>query len=146
MPKNYTIAVLEGDGIGPEIMAVALEVLKAIESKSGVQFELRHAPFGGKAYFDHGQAFPEETKAICDGADAILKGEKLVPHWRVHDGRGINLRRVFTEPTRFDLVLWIQGSATKPYLERGTLTKPAFWRRMQRTFRGNFLGFAIWFN
>ena len=74
MPKNYTIAVLEGDGIGPEITAVALEVLKAVESKSGVQFELRHAPFGGKAWFDCGSAFPEETKRICDECDAILKG------------------------------------------------------------------------
>ena len=74
MPKKYTIAVLEGDGIGPEIMAVALKVLGAIEASSDASFELQPTPFGGRAYFDHGNAFPDETKAICDGCDAILKG------------------------------------------------------------------------
>jgi hypothetical protein len=85
-------------------------------------------------------------KEFLDEADAILKGKKLVPHWRVKDGRGINLRKVFTEPRQFDLVLWIQGSAAAPYLERGPMTKKEFWERMMRTFRGNFIGFAIWFN
>lgn len=74
MSKKHVIAVLEGDGIGPEVMAVALEVLRAVEGRTDAEFELRHAPFGGKAYFDCGSAFPEETKEICDQADAILKG------------------------------------------------------------------------
>lgn len=74
MSERHTIAVLEGDGIGPEIMRVALQVLEAVASKSGVVFDLQPAPFGGQAYFDTGSAFPDETKAICDGADAILKG------------------------------------------------------------------------
>jgi len=85
-------------------------------------------------------------KEFLDEADAILKGKKLVPHWRIKDGRGVNLRRVFTEPRRFDLVLWVQGSAAKPYLERGPLTQPDFWRRLRGTFRGNFIGFAVWLN
>lgn len=85
-------------------------------------------------------------KEFLDEADAILAGKKLVPHWRVDDGRGINIRKVFTEPRKFDLVLWVQGAAAKPYLERGTMTEKKFWRRMNRAFRGNFLGFAIWFN
>ena len=74
MSKTYSIAVLEGDGIGPEIMAVALKVLKTIEAQGDVHFDLRHAPFGGRAYFEHGSAFPEETKKVCDACDAILKG------------------------------------------------------------------------
>lgn len=74
MNTTYTIAVLEGDGIGPEITAEAVKILKAIESKSPVRFELRYAPFGGKAYFDTGASFPEETQKVCDEADAILKG------------------------------------------------------------------------
>ena len=72
--KEFSIAVLEGDGIGPEITREAAKVLAAVEAKGNVKFDLRYAPFGGKAYFDHGDAFPEATKAICDGADAILKG------------------------------------------------------------------------
>ncbi|HNR32942.1 MAG TPA: 3-isopropylmalate dehydrogenase [Candidatus Hydrogenedentes bacterium] len=72
--KTHTIAILEGDGIGPEIMREALKVLDVIEARSGVRFERRVAPFGGRAYFETGAAFPEETKAVCDAADAILKG------------------------------------------------------------------------
>lgn len=85
-------------------------------------------------------------KEFLDEAEAMLKGEKLVPHWRFKDGRGINLRRVFTEPRRFDLILWVQGSSAVPYLEEGTLTERRFWERLQRIFRGRFMGFAAWFN
>lgn len=74
MSETKIIAVLEGDGIGPEITKEALKVLAKIEEQSEVSFDLRHAPFGGQAWFDHGTAFPEETKAVCDEADAILKG------------------------------------------------------------------------
>ncbi len=74
MSRKHSIAILEGDGIGPEIMAEALKVLRLIGEQSGVTFELHPAAFGGRAYFDTGSAFPEETKAVCDRCDAILKG------------------------------------------------------------------------
>src|SRR5690606_21931622 len=80
MTTTYSIAVLEGDGIGPEITTEALRVLDVIQSKYDVRFELHHAPFGGRAYFEHGSAFPDETKAICDAADAILKGPIGLSH------------------------------------------------------------------
>ncbi|MDZ7686432.1 MAG: hypothetical protein U5O39_16750 [Gammaproteobacteria bacterium] len=44
------------------------------EQQRDVAFELIEAPFGAGAYFDHGKAFPEDTKKVCDEADAILKG------------------------------------------------------------------------
>lgn len=72
--KNYKIAILAGDGIGPEIMNEAVKVLKVIEKRNDVEFELTEAVFGGCAYFESGHPFPEETKSICDAADAILKG------------------------------------------------------------------------
>jgi len=68
------IAVLEGDGIGPEITTEGLKVLKAIEIKYSHSFKLSPAPFGAQAYFSHGSPFPDETKAVCDTADAIIKG------------------------------------------------------------------------
>lgn len=77
--------------------------------------------------------------------DAILNGEKLVPFWR-DKTQGINLKRVFTEPRDFDLILWAQGTAAVPYLEKGTPTSPETWRRLTNIFRGEFIGFAIWFN
>lgn len=80
MTKKFSIAVLEGDGIGPEITAEALRVLDVVQEQHDVEFELHRAPFGGRAYFDHGASFPEETKAICDAADAILKGPIGLSH------------------------------------------------------------------
>jgi hypothetical protein len=50
------------------------------------------------------------------------------------------------EPRPLDLVLWVQGTAATPYLEKGELTKPAVWNRLTRVFGGEFVGFAIWFN
>ncbi len=69
-----TIAVLEGDGIGPEIVAEAVKVLKAVEKKYAHTFELLYAPFGAEAYFSEGSPFPEKTIEICDRADVIIKG------------------------------------------------------------------------
>ena len=58
----------------------------------------------------------------------------------------MNVRRVFYEPTTFDLVLWVQGSAAVPYLEEGERTRPEFWRDIQRAFRGQLFWFAVWVN
>jgi len=78
--KNYKIAILAGDGIGPEITAEAVKVLKIIEERNDVRFELLPAAFGACAYFESGSAFPHQTKAICDEADAILKGPIGLSH------------------------------------------------------------------
>ncbi len=80
MTQTYKIAVLAGDGIGPEITEQAIRVLKLIESKRDVNFECIDAAFGASAYFSHGKSFPEETIAICDEADAILKGPIGLSH------------------------------------------------------------------
>ena len=80
MTNAYKIAVLPGDAIGPEIMTQALRVFEVLQNKRDVSFELITAPFGAQAYFEHGKAFPEETKSICDTADAILKGPVGLSH------------------------------------------------------------------
>jgi hypothetical protein len=86
-------------------------------------------------------------REFLDEAERILAGKVLVPFWRERAGsRGINLRRVFTEPRGFDLVLWIQGTSAAPYMEDGPITKPEVWARLQRVFAGEFVGFAFWFN
>ncbi len=78
--KNYKIAVLAGDGIGPEITQEAVKILKLVEQRNDVTFELLPALFGACAYFETGDAFPQETKDICDSADAILKGPIGLSH------------------------------------------------------------------
>lgn len=71
---THRIAILAGDGIGPEIMREALKVLRVVEERGTARFDLVEAPFGAQAYFDHGHPFPAATQAVCDTADAILKG------------------------------------------------------------------------
>jgi len=83
---------------------------------------------------------------FLDEAEAILQGEKLIPFWREGFEEGLNLANVFTDPRDFDLVLWVQGTAALPYLERGEQTSPTTWREFQRVFRGQFVGFAFWIN
>jgi hypothetical protein len=83
---------------------------------------------------------------FLDETEAILAGKALLPFWRDAGGKGINLRRVFTEPRDLDPILWAQGTAAAPFLEDGRVTRPEVWQRLQRVFRGEFLGFALWFN
>jgi 3-isopropylmalate dehydrogenase len=78
--STYKIGIFAGDGIGPEIMHEGIRVLKLIESRNPVNFELLPAPYGANAYFSHGDSFPEQAKSICDSADAILKGPIGLSH------------------------------------------------------------------
>jgi 3-isopropylmalate dehydrogenase len=80
-----TIAILEGDGIGPEITREALKVLDAVAGKFGHRFVKRPAPFGAQAYFDEGSPFPESTKRVCDEADVIIKGPVGLAVERMND-------------------------------------------------------------
>lgn len=68
MPRK--IAVLSGDGIGPEVIAEAVKVLKA----TGIEYEFEHALVGGIAYDDGGHPLPKATLDLCKSADAVLLG------------------------------------------------------------------------
>ncbi|WJG08614.1 3-isopropylmalate dehydrogenase [Aliiglaciecola sp. LCG003] len=78
---NYEIAVLAGDGIGPEVMAEAKKVLNAIEQTSDITFTLNEYDVGGCAIDNHGQALPEYTLDGCEKASAILFGSIGGPKW-----------------------------------------------------------------
>ena len=79
--KHHTIAVLAGDGIGPEVMKAADAVLTAVEQRFGCSFVRRAADVGGIAIDNHGQALPDETVRICREADAVLFGSVGGPKW-----------------------------------------------------------------
>jgi len=83
------IAVLAGDGIGPEVMAPALEVLRKIEARSGLAFRFTEAPAGANNYRDTGKSMPESTVRLCDEADAILLGACGLPSVRYPDNTEI---------------------------------------------------------
>jgi 3-isopropylmalate dehydrogenase len=77
----YKIAVLKGDGIGPEIVNSALRVLKRLGELSGVSFEFEEGLIGGIAIDQKGEPLPQETLELCLKADAVLLGAVGGPKW-----------------------------------------------------------------
>ncbi len=75
------IAVLAGDGIGPEVMQEAIKVLDAIQKRFDFELEYEYADVGGIAIDNHGKALPKETLATCEAGDAILFGSVGGPKW-----------------------------------------------------------------
>ncbi len=68
------IAVLPGDGIGPEIIAEAVKTLECLKQNFGFNAELESAAFGGAGYDEAGHPLPDSTLALCKESDAILLG------------------------------------------------------------------------
>lgn len=78
---SYQIAVLAGDGIGPEVMAEARKVLSAVEERFNLAIEYSEYDVGGAAIDNHGCPLPEVTLKGCETADAILFGSVGGPKW-----------------------------------------------------------------
>jgi 3-isopropylmalate dehydrogenase len=76
-----TITLLPGDGIGPEVVAEGVRVLRAVEARFGHEFVLREALLGGIAIDQTGTALPEETVKLCVEGDAVLLGAVGGPKW-----------------------------------------------------------------
>ncbi|KQN60979.1 MULTISPECIES: 3-isopropylmalate dehydrogenase [Rahnella] len=81
MSKSHHIAVLPGDGIGPEVMAQAYKVLDAVRQRFGLNITTSEYDVGGAAIDKHGSPLPEATVAGCENADAILFGSVGGPKW-----------------------------------------------------------------
>lgn len=77
--KIYRIAVLAGDGIGPEVMAEAMKVLRAAGERFQLNFEMTEAPVGWAGIDASGKALPKETLALCKKSEAILFGSVGLP-------------------------------------------------------------------
>ena len=75
------IAVLAGDGIGPEVMAEAIKVLDAVQKKFKFELSYTYADVGGIAIDNHGEALPAATLQLCENSDAILFGSVGGPKW-----------------------------------------------------------------
>jgi 3-isopropylmalate dehydrogenase len=81
MSNTYRIAVLAGDGIGPEVMAEASKVLRAVEKKFGFTLLETAMPVGGAGIDEKGKALPSETLRVCEESQAILFGSVGGPKW-----------------------------------------------------------------
>ncbi|MEO8622157.1 MAG: 3-isopropylmalate dehydrogenase [bacterium] len=116
--KHFTIAVLPGDGIGPEIIVQGRRVLDAVGKAFGVHFTFDEALIGGAAIDASGTALPPETIECCQNADAVLLGAVGGPKWdnpslKVRPEQGLlairralglyaNLRPVLPHPSLID--------------------------------------------
>ena len=75
------IAVLPGDGIGPEVMEQAVKILKKVSTLYDLDLEYEFADVGGVAIDHHGKALPDTTLALCEQSNAILFGSVGGPKW-----------------------------------------------------------------
>ena len=126
---NVRIAVLPGDGVGPEVITEAVKALEAVGRRSGHAFDMSSGRIGGNAIDDFGTPLPDETAAMCESTDAILFGAVGGPKWddpraKSHPEDGIlalrkgmglfaNLRPVKVNPSL------INSSPIKPQFLRG---------------------------
>ncbi len=84
--SSYTIAVIPGDGIGPEIIEAAGIILQRLAELDGFNVGVEFYEAGAAAYQKYGDPLPPETLAQCRQADAIFKGPTGLPHVRLPDG------------------------------------------------------------
>ena len=102
---RYRIAIIGGDGIGPEVVAEALKVLGAL-GDPGLALELEEVEAGAGCYQRTGEDLPRETLEVCQAADAILFGSAGLPDVRLPDGTEIAPQ--LTLRIRLDLYLGLR--------------------------------------
>ena len=91
---RFNLAVLPGDGIGPEVIAEGIKVLQAINKRFGHEFNLNYSMVGGAAIDKTGKALPPDTLKVCKKCDAVLLGAVGGPKWddpkaKVHPEDGL---------------------------------------------------------
>lgn len=87
--ESYSIVALPGDGIGPEVLAQALRVLRAAGELFQIDFQIEEIPCGGHYYAEHDIEWPEGSFEKCEAADAVLLGAV---------GHEVDGKTVFTKP------------------------------------------------
>lgn len=110
--KTYEIAVVHGDGIGPEVCRAAIEVLKATPIANTLKFV--EYPAGAGHYLKAGTAFPDETWAGCKQADAILHGAAGIPGVTYPDGTETGIEFGLQLRFQFDLYANVRPIKLRP--------------------------------
>ena len=117
------VAVLPGDGIGPEITAQAVRVLKALANQ-GVAIELESAPVGGTAFDLSGDPLPAATIAVCESADAILFGSVGGPQYDTLPRAQRPEQGLLRLRKHFDLFANLRPAIFYPELAHASTLKP----------------------
>ena len=122
---EYRIAVLPGDGVGPEVVGEGLKVLRVIEELYDMRFTLRHGLVGGAALDATGDPLPEATLQLCRESDAVLFGSVGGPRWDAlpadkRPERGLlRLRQTLDLPTAESLYGLAGSSSLCPEVVQG---------------------------
>jgi hypothetical protein len=83
---------------------------------------------------------------VLSDIEALVKGDKLVPYWRIEGPAGVNVGRMFTDPRPIDLAAWIQGEGAVPYLETGDLISMQNWSAFEQMMSGQAMLFTLFLN
>ena len=149
---QFNLAVLPGDGVGPEVVGEAIKVLQVVGQRFGHDFRLHYGLVGGVAIEETGEALPQDTLKMCRRSDAVLLGAVGDPKWddpqaKVHPEDGLlalrkglglfaNLRPVRVSP------LLVDSTNLKPEVIRGVdfvfvreLTGGLYFARPKRQWR-----------
>jgi 3-isopropylmalate dehydrogenase len=74
---QFKLVILPGDGVGPEVTAEAVKIMKTVGQKFGHSFDLRYGLIGGAAIDAEGTALSDDTLKVCKTCDAVLLGAKM---------------------------------------------------------------------
>ena len=83
---------------------------------------------------------------VLSDIEALLKGEKLIPFWRIDGPAGVNIARMFTDPRPIDVAAWIQGEGAVPYLETGNLISQQNLTQFDAMMSGDTMLFTLYLN
>ncbi|MFT5318702.1 MAG: 3-isopropylmalate dehydrogenase [Chlamydiales bacterium] len=119
------ILVLSGDGIGPEIMAEAIKVLKAVERAYGHEFTFINGLVGGAAWDVYGEHLPSQTLALSESCDAILFGSVGGPVEEQHMGKwkGCEANALLTLRKHFGFITNLRPSKVYPSLSKACVLR-----------------------
>lgn len=84
--------------------------------------------------------------AVLADFEKMLKGEALVPFWRLDEGAGVNIGKMFTDPRPIDVAGWIQGADALPYLQKGPVVSGTSWRAFEQMMGGEAMLFTLFLN
>lgn len=123
---DYNIAVLPGDGIGPEVIGEAVKVLEAVGAYFGHSFDVHSGSIGGHAIDACSSPLPDETLELCHGADAVLFGASGGPKWDVVDAPVRPEAGILKLRSGFGLFANIRPAKAYPSLYGASSLKPEY--------------------
>lgn len=124
---EFNIALIPGDGIGPEIVSGAVTVLDAVSKKYGHKFNYQEVYMGGCAIDKYGVPLPQETVDICKKSDSVLLGAVGGPKWDSQPSENRPEKGLLGIRKALELYSNLRPSILKPQLKGVTVSVISMW-------------------